>query len=198
MPLVGPIPDVALYGALGASRSLLLKRAFDFSAAVCGIIVMSPLLALLLLAIRLTTPGPAMLSQTRVGRDGRHFVLYKLRTMRHGAPWVPTHLADPADLTQIGCYLRRYKLDELPQLYNVVRGDMSLVGPRPCLPTQVEVIEARFRTGAYTAMPGLTGLAQVSGINMSQVKRLAEIDGMYARNRTFLGDLKLIIATFLG
>jgi O-antigen biosynthesis protein WbqP len=111
---------------------------------------------------------------------------------------VPSHEVGAASLTSIGGFLRRSKLDELPQLVNVLRGDMSLVGLRPCLPTQAELITARQRHGAFDLRPGITGLAQVQGGDMSEPQRLARIDGDYARTRTFMGDLMLILSTITG
>jgi len=182
----------------GMKPSLRLKRAFDFIGAAGGLLVLWPLLLVLLIFIRLTDSGPALFSQTRVGRHGRPFTLYKFRTMRDGTAWVPTHLVDPAALTPTGRILRRFKLDELPQLVNVLRGEMSLVGPRPCLYDQVELIEARVRHGVFSVLPGITGEAQVHGITMSEVERLVEVDAKYVLNRTFWGDLKIIWKTFFG
>jgi O-antigen biosynthesis protein WbqP len=101
-------------------------------------------------------------------------------------------------LTRVGSFLRRYRLDELPQLLNVLLGDMSLVGPRPCLPSQNELVEARRRLGVFEVPPGITGLAQVGGIDMSDPDRLAKVDAQYVCSRSFAGDLKLIWATLRG
>jgi O-antigen biosynthesis protein WbqP len=101
-------------------------------------------------------------------------------------------------VTWLGNYLRRFKLDELPQLFNVLMGDMSLVGPRPCLPSQAELVEARRRLGVFAVRPGITGLAQVNGVDMSNAARLAELDARYVRTQGFGGDLKLIWATLRG
>lgn len=111
---------------------------------------------------------------------------------------VPTHAVGQAALTPLGRFLRRSKLDELPQLLNVLRGEMSLVGPRPCLPTQTELVEARRKEGALTVKPGITGLAQVQGIDMSDPIRLAAVDGIYARTRSFWDDIWLIVQTVGG
>jgi O-antigen biosynthesis protein WbqP len=146
----------------------------------------------------LNSPGPGILAQRRIGRDGRQFTCYKLRTMHQNTAQVPTHQVGTSALTSIGGFLRRSKLDELPQLLNVLRGDMSLVGPRPCLPTQAELIEARSRLGALGVLPGVTGLAQIQGVDMSDPARLAAIDAQYARTRTFGGDLLIILRTLTG
>lgn len=110
----------------------------------------------------------------------------------------PTHEVNAASVTPLGAFLRKTKFDELPQLYNVLKGAMSLVGPRPCLPSQTELIEARRRNDVFRLRPGITGLAQVMNIDMSVPERLAHIDGTYAQTRTFAGDLKLILATVTG
>jgi O-antigen biosynthesis protein WbqP len=175
-----------------------VKRLFDFAAAACGLAVLWPVVAAVMIAIRLDSPGPAVFAQTRVGRNGRPFTCYKLRTMRAGTGDRPSHEVGASALTPIGGFLRRSKLDELPQLYNVVRGDMSLVGPRPCLPSQTALIAARTRQGALSVRPGITGLAQVQGIDMSEPERLAIEDGLYVRSRTFEGDLALIFRTLYG
>jgi O-antigen biosynthesis protein WbqP len=175
-----------------------MKRAFDVLAAGLGLIVLWPVILLTAIAVRLNSPGPGILAQRRVGRDGRQFTCYKLRTMHRNTAQVPTHQVGISALTSIGGFLRRSKLDELPQLLNVLRGDMSLVGPRPCLPTQAELIEARSRLGALAVLPGVTGLAQIQGVDMSDPQRLAAIDAQYARTRTFGGDLIIILRTLTG
>jgi O-antigen biosynthesis protein WbqP len=175
-----------------------MKRAFDVLAAGLGLIVLWPVILLTAIAVRLNSPGPGILAQRRIGRDGREFTCYKLRTMHRNTAQVPTHQVGASALTSIGGFLRRSKLDELPQLLNVLRGDMSLVGPRPCLPTQAELIEARSRLGALGVLPGVTGLAQIQGVDMSDPQRLAGIDAQYARTRTFGGDLIIILRTLTG
>jgi O-antigen biosynthesis protein WbqP len=175
-----------------------MKRVFDLLAAGLGLIFLWPVILLTAIAVRLNSPGPGVLAQRRIGRDGREFTCYKLRTMHQNTAQVPTHQVGVSALTSIGGFLRRSKLDELPQLLNVLRGDMSLVGPRPCLPTQAELIEARSRLGALGVLPGVTGLAQIQGVDMSDPQRLAGIDAQYARTRTFGGDLIIILRTLTG
>jgi O-antigen biosynthesis protein WbqP len=175
-----------------------MKRVFDVLAAGLGLIFLWPVILLTAIAVRLNSPGPGILAQRRIGRDGREFTCYKLRTMHQNTAQVPTHQVGVSALTSIGGFLRRSKLDELPQLLNVLRGDMSLVGPRPCLPTQAELIEARSRLGALGVLPGVTGLAQIQGVDMSDPQRLAGIDAQYARTRTFGGDLIIILRTLTG
>ena len=175
-----------------------MKRALDVAASALLLLLLWPVLLIVILAIRLESRGPAIFRQIRVGKDGRAFTCYKFRTMFTGTGDIPTHQVSASAITPLGDYLRRFKIDELPQLFNVLAGDMSLVGPRPCLLSQVELIEARRRLGVLEVRPGITGLAQVRGIDMSNAERLAEIDAQYVRSRSLKGDLKLIWATLRG
>jgi O-antigen biosynthesis protein WbqP len=175
-----------------------MKRAFDVSACALFLVFFWPILLIIIIAIRLQSPGSAIFTQVRVGKDGRLFTCYKLRTMFSGTANLPTHQVQASAVTALGEHLRRFKIDELPQLWNVLIGDMSLVGPRPCLPSQIELVEARRRLGVLEMRPGITGLAQVSGVDMSDGNRLAEIDARYVRAQSLLGDLRLIWATLRG
>jgi O-antigen biosynthesis protein WbqP len=175
-----------------------MKRAFDFSACALFLLILWPVLLVIIIAIRLQSPGSAIFAQVRVGKHGRLFTCYKLRTMYSGTSNVPTHLVAASAVTALGDYLRRFKIDELPQLWNVLLGDMSLVGPRPCLPSQTELVEARRKLGVLEVRPGITGLAQVNGVDMSDANRLAELDARYARSQSLWNDLKLIWATLRG
>jgi O-antigen biosynthesis protein WbqP len=175
-----------------------MKRALDIAFSLVGLVLGAPLLAVAAIAIHRESTGPAFFAQTRVGRNERPFTLYKLRTMYVGTSDVATHQVEASAVTPLGARLRRWKLDELPQLYNVLVGDMSLVGPRPCLPSQVELVAARRRLGVFATRPGVTGLAQVQGVDMSEPQRLASIDAEYVRTRSLLGDIHLLIATALG
>lgn len=175
-----------------------MKRGVDVAACALLLLLLWPILLIVIAAIRLESRGPAVFKQMRVGKDGRAFTCYKFRTMFTGTGDVPTHQVSASAITPLGGYLRRLKLDELPQLFNVLAGDMSLVGPRPCLPNQLELVEARKRRGVLDVRPGVTGLAQVRGIDMSNAERLAEVDAEYVRSQTFRGDLKLIWATVRG
>lgn len=175
-----------------------MKRAFDVMAAAFGLLVAVPVLAITALFIRRESPGPAIFAQRRVGRNGVEFTCYKLRTMYTGTAQRPTHKLSSSSVTPLGGFLRRTKLDEVPQLYNVLVGDMSLVGPRPCLPAQIELIASRRAEGALDVRPGITGLAQVMNVDMSDPQRLSKIDGDYARTQSFAGDLRLILATLTG
>ena len=175
-----------------------MKRVFDVTA--CGLFLLFfwPIFLIVIVAIRLQSPGPAVFKQVRVGQNGRPFTCYKLRTMYTGTSDVPTHLVAASAVTALGEHLRRFKIDELPQLCNVLIGDMSLVGPRPCLPSQTELVEARRKLGVLAVRPGITGLAQINGIDMSDANRLAEIDARYVRTQSLSGDFRLIWATLRG
>lgn len=176
----------------------MAKRVFDIVSAAIGLVVLSPVLLLLIVLIRRSSPGSAVFAQRRIGREGREFTCFKLRTMHIGTENLPSHMLGNSALTPTGGFLRRWKLDEIPQLYNVLRGEMSLVGPRPCLPNQVELINARRELGVFAVLPGVTGLAQVRGIDMSNPRSLAVVDAEYVRKRSFAGDIRLILATVFG
>jgi O-antigen biosynthesis protein WbqP len=175
-----------------------MKRAFDVSASALFLLFCWPILLIIIVTVRLQSPGPAIFTQVRVGRGGRPFTCYKLRTMYSGTASVPTHEMQASSVTALGKYLRRFKIDELPQLGNVLSGNMSLVGPRPCLPSQIDLVEARRRLGVLEVRPGITGLAQVNGVDMSDANRLAEIDAQYVRTQSMMGDFRLIMATLRG
>lgn len=172
-----------------------MKKLFDLSAALVCLIFVAPVIGILAILIRRESDGPGIFSQERVGQHGRPFRCHKLRTMAVNAPNVPTHHASSAHITKLGTLLRRTKLDELPQLWNILRGEMSFVGPRPCLPSQTQLIEERRQRGVLKILPGITGLAQVNDIDMSDPVRLAEKDAEYLATRSFLGDLHLIYRT---
>ncbi len=150
------------------------------------------------MAIRIDSRGPAVFRQTRVGRYGAPFTIYKFRTMRQGSRDIPSHLASRGQLTRIGSLLRRLKLDEIPQLINVIRGDMSFVGPRPCLPSQAVLIEARAQAGVMQLRPGITGPAQIRGLDMSTPERLAAADAEYLVRWSLRRDLELLWRTGTG
>jgi O-antigen biosynthesis protein WbqP len=175
-----------------------MKRMLDVAAGALLLLMLWPILLLVALAIRLESRGPAIYRQIRVGKDGREFTCYKFRTMFTGTADLPTHQVAASAVTPLGDYLRRFKIDELPQLFNVISGSMSLVGPRPSLPSQFELVEARRRLGVLDVRPGITGLAQVRGVDMSDAERLAELDARYVHDQSFAGDLKLIWATLRG
>lgn len=175
-----------------------MKRTADIAFALMGLPVAVPLILACIVLVRLSSPGPAMFRQVRVGRHEEPFICYKLRTMYIGTRNAPSHQTAASAITAVGRWLRRLKLDELPQLWNILRGEMSFVGPRPCLPSQGELIKARRARGLYAIRPGITGVAQVAGIDMSDPERLAEVDAQYLSAISFSADLKLIVATVLG
>lgn len=174
------------------------KRLLDLVIACFGMPVLWAVGLPIALAIRVDSPGKAIFRQERVGRNGDIFTLYKFRTMHIGTASVPTHSATQSDVTRVGEWLRRSKLDELPQLVNVLRGDMSLVGPRPCLPTQVDLIAARQEKSVDGLRPGVTGMAQVAGIDMSDPELLAEIDAAYLSKSSVRFDIATIARTVTG
>jgi O-antigen biosynthesis protein WbqP len=175
-----------------------MKRVFDVVIAMVALPLAFPFILACAVVVRLSSPGPAILRQQRVGRHERSFTCLKLRTMYTNTPHVPTHETGNAAVTPIGQILRRLKLDELPQLFNIIKGDMSFVGPRPCLPTQTALIQARRRYGLQAIRPGITGVAQVRGVDMSDPERLAALDATYLENMSLGADLRLIVATALG
>jgi len=174
-----------------------VKRALDLLIAVPAAIATAPLVALLCLLIRLESPGAAIYRQTRTGRDGREFSIYKLRTMVTGAEFVGAGLAiQQGDdrITRLGAFLRRYSLDELPNLWNVVLGEMSIVGPRPTLPVQVAQYTERQR-GRLAVRPGITGWAQVNGRASLPWPERIELDLWYVEHRSLGLDLRILITT---
>ena len=175
-----------------------MKRAFDFLVSALGLIVLMPIMLIIAYLVSKSSPGGPLFVQARVGKSERPFQCYKFRTMAHGAPVAGSHEVSGSWITPIGRRLRSMKLDELPQLLNVLRGDMSLVGPRPCLPNQLDVIAARRARNVFDVRPGITGIAQLASIDMSTPDRLAEADSRYIESRSFLGDLRIIVATVLG
>lgn len=155
-------------------------------------------LLLIWLLVRLESPGPGIFAQPRVGRNGRAFVCYKFRTMRQGTPERGSHEIGPDAVTPLGRFLRRTKLDELPQIWNILRNEISLVGPRPCLPAQTRLIEERRRRGVLRLKPGISGLAQINGVDMADPERLARLDARYLALQSLTLDLRIILATFRG
>jgi O-antigen biosynthesis protein WbqP len=175
-----------------------MKRTFDFVVSALGLIILMPVMLIIAYFVSRSSQGGALFVQARVGKSEKLFQCYKFRTMAHGAPVAGSHEVAETWITPIGRRLRAVKLDELPQLFNVLRGDMSLVGPRPCLPNQVDVITARRLCNVFSIRPGITGTAQLASIDMSTPERLAQADSQYVENQTFIGDLRILVATVLG
>ena len=154
--------------AVGSSPpGLAMKRTFDLLVSILGLILLAPVMLIIAWRVARSSPGGALFVQARVGRSEKLFDCYKFRTMAQGAPVAGSHEVSGNWITPIGRRLRSLKLDELPQLFNVLRGDMSLVGPRPCLPNQAEVIAARRARDVFDIRPGITGIAQLASIDMS-------------------------------
>ncbi|BCA29873.1 sugar transferase [Metapseudomonas otitidis] len=172
-------------------------RLFDVLFAVLGLLFGFPLL-LSIYVIGLFDTGSPIFRQQRVGRHQKPFTLVKFRTMEVNTASVASHLASSASITRLGGFLRRTKLDELPQLWNVLKGDMSLVGPRPGLFNQQELIVERSKCGVYDVRPGITGLAQVSNIDMSTPRLLAETDQRMIGELSLRSYFKYIFMTLLG
>ena len=175
----------------------MMRRALDIVFAGVAFVLTAPLLALAMLAIRLESPGSAIYRQRRVGKDARPFDLFKLRTMVDGAEHLGAGLAVNAGdtrITRVGAFLRRTSLDELPNLFNVLRGDMSLIGPRPTLPVQVAQYTARQR-GRLSVKPGITGWAQVNGRASLPWSERIELDLYYVEHRSLALDLRILSRT---
>lgn len=174
-----------------------MTRILDVVFSVLGLIVASPLLIALLIVVWLDSGSP-LFFQSRMGQHQRLFTLVKFRTMRSGTISVATHLVSPDAVTGLGRFLRKTKLDELPQLWNVLKGEMSLVGPRPCLPNQLELIAERAKRNVFHVRPGITGLSQIQGIDMSQPALLAETDAMMVKHLSVTDYFAYIFKTITG
>ena len=174
-----------------------MKRILDLMVALVLMLILAPLLLLVVLAVRVTSVGPVLFRTRRVGKNSRIFTMYKFRTMRMHTPQVATHLLKNPDqfLTPLGGFLRRTSLDELPQLINVLRGDMSLVGPRPALFNQDDLIALRTALGVDALTPGITGWAQVNGRDSLPITETVKLDEWYLKNRSFWLDLKVVVMT---
>lgn len=172
-------------------------RVIDFLVALSALLLTLPVLVVICFIGWFDTRSPIFI-QERVGRNQRIFKLNKFRTMKVGTASVATHLANSASITTFGHFLRRTKLDELPQLWNVLKGDMSFVGPRPCLVSQSELIQERDERGVYSVRPGITGLAQIQGVDMSTPNLLARTDAEMISTFSLRNYFKYIIRTGLG
>ena len=184
--------------SLAMIRYAKLKRGFDFAASFLIVVVLIPLLLILMLAIRAESKGSPIFVQKRLGIDKKPFNCLKLRTMYLTAPEVSFHQLPPNYITKLGHFLRKSKLDELPQLINVLRGDMSLVGPRPCLPSQDILIRERDELNVFQIKPGITGLAQIQGVGTEDASEQARLDKEYISTLSFLGDIKIFLITICG
>ena len=176
-----------------------MKRLFDLALGLCAALVLALPVLLVAVLVRLTSPGPALYWSDRVGKGNRIFRMPKFRSMRVGTPAVATHLlADPkAHLTPIGSFLRKSSLDELPQLWSILKGDMSFVGPRPALFNQQDLIEQRTQLGVHALLPGLTGWAQVNGRDELPIPQKVKLDADYLQRRSLWFDIQILWLTFV-
>jgi len=173
------------------------KRISDIILASLAFILLSPLLILVAVLIKIFDPGPIVFSQNRVGRFGHDFNFYKFRSMPVNTKNLPSDQIGQVKLTWIGKLIRRTSIDELPQLMNIIKGEMSLVGPRPPLPSQLELVEYRRQSGALNVYPGLTGLAQVNSFDGMSDKQKAGFDALYVAKITMAADLIIMFKTIL-
>lgn len=175
-----------------------VKRILDFFMSLCGIIVLSPLLTILSIWIKVDSKGPVFFKQKRIGKDKTYFSIYKFRTMYVDTPHdMPTHLLDDPDafITKAGHFLRKTSLDELPQLFNILLGQMAVIGPRPALWNQDDLIALRDEYHANDVRPGLTGWAQIHGRDELEITTKAKLDGYYVDHLGFLLDVKCFFGT---
>lgn len=183
------------------SRYVAWKKFIDLFLSLSGVTFLSPLFLFIMLVIKLDSKGPVFFRQKRVGIHKKHFYILKFRTMRIDTPKdVPTHLlTDPEQyITKVGKFLRKTSLDELPQILNILKGDMSIIGPRPALWNQYDLIEERDKYGANDVMPGLTGWAQINGRDELEIPVKARLDGEYVEKMSFFFDVKCFIGTILS
>ncbi len=180
---------------------LKIKRLTDIILSTLGLIILSPVFLILIIAIKLDSPGPVLFKQKRVGIHKSHFYILKFRTMRIDTPKdTPTHLLENPDqwITKVGKFLRKTSLDELPQIWNIFIGQMSIIGPRPALWNQYDLIEERDKYGANDIRPGLTGWAQINGRDELEIDVKARLDGEYAEKIGFLMDVRCFFGTIFS
>ena len=176
-----------------------MKRIFDITLAIFSVIIFSPLISIIALAVSLTSEGPILFWSDRVGRNNQIFKMPKFRSMRTNTPDVATHLLQEpsAWLSPIGNFLRKSSLDELPQIWSVLKGEMSFVGPRPALHNQEDLIALRKELGINQLLPGITGWAQINGRDELNIEKKVNLDLEYLRNKSFMFDLKIILLTII-
>jgi len=178
-----------------------IKRGIDIFLSCLGLIVLAPVYLLLIVAIKVDSKGPVLFRQKRVGIGKSHFYILKFRTMRIDTPKdMPTHLLQNPEqyITKVGKFLRKTSLDELPQIFNILKGDMSIVGPRPALWNQYDLIEERDKYGANDVRPGLTGWAQINGRDELEIPVKAKLDGEYVERMGIAMDARCFFGTFLS
>ena len=178
-----------------------VNRAIDLCLSMVGLIVLSPVFLILVIAIKLDSKGPVLFKQKRVGIHKRYFNILKFRTMKIDTPKdMPTHMLKNPDqyITKVGKFLRKTSLDELPQIINIVKGEMSIIGPRPALWNQSDLLEERDKYGANDVMPGLTGWAQINGRDELEIPEKAKLDGEYVAKMSFFFDFRCFLGTILS
>jgi len=175
----------------------VIKRIFDIFISLIALAFLSPVIIFCSVIIFLQDTGPIIFKQNRVGKDGLIFLIYKFRSMPVNTSNIQSSEAVELRITKFGKFMRRTNVDELPQLFNILKGDMSFVGPRPPIPTQANLVKLRKENGALGCLPGLTGWAQVNAYNLMSDERKALFDAEYAANITFFMDFKIILRTFL-
>ena len=176
----------------------MIKVFFDIIISFFLIIILSIPFSILVLILFIFSKGPIFFVQKRVGKNQKLFKLIKLRTMKINTKSVETHLISHEQVTQSGRIMRKFKIDEIPQLINVVSGKMSLVGPRPCLESQKKLIELRKKNNVFSVKPGVTGLAQIKNIDMSNPRFLSKIDKLYIKKMNFCFDVFILVLTLFG
>lgn len=184
-----------------AAMYIAVKKVMDRILAMIALILLSPVFLLLLIAIKLDSKGPVLFCQKRVGIHKRHFYILKFRTMRIDTPKdMPTHLLQNPDryITKVGKFLRKSSLDELPQIINILKGDMAIVGPRPALWNQYDLIAERDKYGANDILPGLTGWAQINGRDELPIEVKAKLDGEYVKKMGILMDIRCLLGTVIS
>ncbi|PEM53796.1 sugar transferase [Bacillus wiedmannii] len=177
---------------------LYLKRIIDFIIALIGLVILSPIILILIVCIKVDSKGPVLFKQRRIGKEKREFYILKFRTMRIDTPKdTPTHLLENPEvyITKLGKFLRKTSLDELPQILNIVKGEMSIVGPRPALWNQYDLIQERDKYGANDILPGLTGWAQINGRDELPIDIKASLDGEYATKLSLVFDVRIFFKT---
>jgi len=178
-----------------------IKKVVDFILAFIGMVVLSPVFLLLIICIKLDSKGPVLFKQRRIGKGKSEFYILKFRTMEIDTPKdTPTHLLKDPDsyITRVGKFMRKTSMDELPQIINILKGEMSIIGPRPCLWNQYDLIAERDKYGANDIYPGLTGWAQINGRDELPIKVKAKLDGEYVKNMSFAFDVRCFFGTIIS
>lgn len=172
--------------------SVLLKILFCF-----GLFIISPIIFIAMSLVFVEDGSPTIFVQKRLGKNKKCINIYKIRTMKKSTPNVGTHEVNNTNYLGIGFILRKLKIDELPQIINFLKGELNIIGPRPCLPSQIELIKYRDELNIYKVNPGITGLSQILGYDMSNPKILAKVDALYLSNKSFMIDMQIFLATFI-